>query len=121
MITFSIFKLMWKKIKNYFLDIKKIFSPLFIKNNYHKHLFYSFILTIPSIMFLMQYFDLANTGLFFHLFIGGFGAFFVNFIREWYYGKFYNSSWDGTDLNFGSYGGILGALVAHYLMILLTV
>ena len=112
MIKCTICKIMWKKIKNYFLDIKKIFSPLFIKNNYHKHLFYSFILTIPSIMFLLQYFDLADTGVFFQIFIGGFGAFFVNFIREWYYGKYHGSAFDGTDINMGSYGGILGAIVA---------
>lgn len=112
MIKCTICKIMWKKIKNYFLDIKKIFNPLFIKNNYHKHLFYSFLITIPTILVMLNYVDLANTGLFFQIFIGGFGAFFVNFIREWYYGKYHNSPYDGTDINMGSYGGITGTIVA---------
>ena len=121
MIECPICPIMWERFKNYFLDMKKAFTPLFIKNNYHKHLLYSFVLTIPTIMFFIQYADLADTGLFFQLFVGGFGAFGVNFAREWYYGKFHGAPWDGTDLNFGSYGGVLGALVAHYIMTLFTV
>lgn len=121
MIECPICPIMWERFKNYFLDMKKVFTPLFVKNNYHKHLLYSFVLTIPTIMFLMQYADLADTGLFFQMFIGGFGALGVNFAREWYYAKFHGAPWDGTDLNFGSYGGVLGALVAHYIMTLFTI
>jgi hypothetical protein len=45
------------------------------------------------------------------LFVGGFGAYGVNFAREWYYGIKYKAPWSRIDLNFGSYGGILGALI----------
>jgi hypothetical protein len=99
--------------------MKKIFSPLFIKNNYHKHLLYSFLLTIPTILFMMFFMHLADTGLFFQSFVGGFGAGFVNFAREWYYGKYHKAPYDGTDINMGSYGGWLGALVAVYIYTLL--
>jgi hypothetical protein len=110
---------MKEKVVNYVLDVKKIFSPLFRKNNYHKHLGYSYVLTTLSIMFMMGHMHLADTGLFFQTFVGGFGAAFVNAVREWYYGKYYGAPWDGTDINMGSYGGILGALTGVYLYSLL--
>ncbi len=111
MIECTICPILWNNIKKYLTDTTKIFTKDFITKNYYKHLAYSFVLTIPSIIFLMHYAHLADTGLFFQSFIGGFGAYGVNFVREWYYGKFYGAPWDETDLNFGSYGGILGALV----------
>lgn len=106
MIECTIRPVMWGRTKNYFLNMKKIFSPLFIKNRYHLHMGLSFLLTIPTILFMMNFMYLTDTGLFFQSFIGGFGA-AVNFAREWYYGKFYDTSWDGTDINMGSYGGWL--------------
>ena len=119
MIECTICPVMWERTKNYFLDMKKIFSPLFIKNRYHLHLGLSFLLTIPTILFMMNYAHLADTGLFFQSFLGAFGAAAVNFSREWYYGKFYGAPWDGTDINMGSYGGWLGALVGVYIYTLL--
>jgi len=112
MIECPICPVMWERTKNYFLDMKKIFGPLFIKNRYHLHLGLSFLLTIPTILFMMNYMHLADTGLFFQTFIGAFGAGIVNFVREWYYAKFYKAPFDGTDINMGSYGGLLGVLVA---------
>lgn len=112
MITCPICPIILERFKNYFIDMNKVFTPLFVKNNYHKHLGYSFVLTIPTIMFLMKYADLADTGLLFQSFVGGLGAGCVNFVREWYYGKIYNAPYDGTDVNMGSYGGWLGAILA---------
>lgn len=107
------------KAINYVKDIKKIFGPLFIKNNYHKHLGYSYFLTIPTILFMMEYMHLTDTGLFFQTFVGAFGAAAINFAREWYYGKFYGAPYDGTDVNMGSYGGLLGAITAVFIYSLL--
>jgi len=104
--------ILWNNIKSYVLDTTKIFTKAFIKENYYKHLLYSMVLTFFSMWFLLLHADLADTGLAFQLFIGGFGAYCVNFAREWYYGKFHGAPWDPTDLNFGSYGGIIGALLA---------
>jgi len=101
-----------QNIINYVLDIKKIFTPDFVKQNYHKHFGYSIVLTFFSIWLLFLYAHLGDTGVFFQLFIGGFGAYGVNWIREWYYGYRYNAPWDDTDPNMGSYGGIIGALLA---------
>ena len=61
--------------------------------------------------FLLLHAHLADTGMPFQLFVGGFGAYGVNFVREWYYAKYHEAPWDPTDLNMGSYGGIIGALL----------
>ena len=108
-----------QNIINYISDVKKIFTPDFVKQNYHKHLGYSTVLTFFSIWFLFEFAYLGDTGVLFQLFIGGFGAYCVNWVREWYYGKKYNAPWDDTDPNMGSYGGILGAslfLIFQYLL-----
>ena len=104
--------ILWSNIKKYLTDTTKIFSKDFVKQNYHKHLGYSLVLTFFSMWFLLTYAHLADTGMPFQLFVGGFGAYGVNFVREWYYGIKYGAPWDFTDLNMGSYGGIIGALLA---------
>ena len=96
---------------NYLTDTKKIFTPDFIQQNYHKHLGYSLVLTFFAIWLLFINAHLGDTGILFPIFVGAFGAYAVNFLREWYYGKKYNAPWDWTDLNMGSYGGILGTVI----------
>jgi len=110
-IEFTIFPIIKKNITNYILNIKKIFTPDFVKQNYHKHVSYSLVLTFFAIWFLFAFAHLGGTGNFFPIFVGGFGAYAVNFLREWYYGKFHDAPWDDTDLNMGSYGGIIGAIL----------
>jgi hypothetical protein len=100
-----------QNIINYISDIKKIFTPNFVKQNYHKHLGYSAVFTFFAIWFLFQFAHLQDTGILFPLFIGGFGAYCVNWVREWYYGKKYDAPWDDTDPNMGSYGGIIGTAI----------
>lgn len=107
----------WENIKKYLTDTTKFFTKDFITQQYHKHFLYSLVLTFFSVWFLLLNADLADTGIFFQLFVGGFGAWVVNFLRERYYTKKYNAPFDFTDINFGSYGGIIGALLA----VLLTV
>ena len=98
-------------ISKYLTDTKKIFGPDFVKQNYHKHFGYSLVLTFFSIWLLFLYAHLGDTGNIFPIFIGGFGAYCVNWVREWYYGYRYNAPWDWTDLNMGSYGGIIGTTI----------
>ena len=112
MIECTICPILWNNIKKYLTDTTKIFSKDFVKQNYHKHLGYSLVLTFFAMWFLLAYANLADTGMPFQLFVGGFGAYGVNFVREWYYGIKYGAPWDFTDLNMGSYGGIIGALLA---------
>jgi len=100
-----------KGIVRYITDIKKIFTKDFITENYYKHLCLSVILAYPCIWYLFESHGLKNTGTFFQLFIGGFGAYWANWIREWFYGKFYGAPWDDTDINMGSYGGILATIL----------
>jgi hypothetical protein len=112
MIECTICPILWNNIKKYLTDTTKIFSKDFVKQNYHKHLGYSLVLTFFAMWFLLAHANLADTGMPFQLFVGGFGAYGVNFVREWYYGIKYGAPWDFTDLNMGSYGGIIGALLA---------
>jgi hypothetical protein len=107
----TICPILWNNIKKYLTDTTKIFTKDFIKQNYHKHLLYSLVLTFFSMWFLLAHVDLADTGILFQLFVGGFGAWVVNFVRERYYTKKYNAPFDFTDINMGSYGGIIGALL----------
>jgi hypothetical protein len=111
-----IFPVLWKSITNYILDIKKIFTPNFIKQNYHKHLGYSLVLTFFSIWLLFTYAHLGETGNFLPIFLGGFGAYAINGLREGYYQHKYQAPFDQTDVNMGSYGGILGAILALLLL-----
>ena len=97
--------------KEYVLNTKFFFSPDFVKKRYHKHFGYSLVLTFFSIWFLFKFAYLGDTGYFFPIFIGGFGAFAVNWVREWYYGIKYKAPWDDVDIHMGSYGGIVGTIL----------
>jgi hypothetical protein len=101
-----------KNVIAYFTDIKFITTREFVTKAYNKHLFWSLILTVPSIIVLILFFDLDDVGVPFQLFVGGFGAYFVNGVREWVRSKLYGIEWDQVDIHMGSYGGILGALLA---------
>lgn len=110
-ITCPICPIIKDRVVKYYLNIGKIFTPDFIKQNYHKHLVYSLVLTFFTIWFLFKFAHLGDTGILFPIFIGGFGAYWVNFAREFYFSKFRDAPWDGTDLDMGSYGGIIGAIL----------
>jgi hypothetical protein len=97
--------------KKYVLNTKFLFSPKFISENYYKHFGYSLVLTFFTIWFLFSFAYLGDTGYFFPVFVGGFGAFGVNWVREWYYAKFKGAPWDDVDVHMGSYGGIVGTII----------
>jgi hypothetical protein len=99
-------------IIKFFSDMKFFFTKDFIKQNYYKHFLYSLVLTIPSIWFMYEYMHLKDTGIGFTIFVAGFGAKAVNFLREWYYGIRYKAPWSDEDINFGTYGGIIGGIIA---------
>jgi hypothetical protein len=114
----SICPILKDNIIRYVTNTKKIFTPDFVKQNYHKHVGYSLVLTFFAIWFLFAFAHLGDTGNFFPVFVGGFGAYAVNWLREAYYN--YKSKdeikFDQTDINMGSYGGIIGAIL--YLLLL---
>jgi hypothetical protein len=106
-------------IIKFFTDMQFFFKPDFIKENYHKHIGYSLVLTIPCILFMLNFMHLADTPTLFIIFIGGFGARAVNFVREGYLMDKYGSRFSWEDINFGTYGGIIGAIISiwiYYLM-----
>lgn len=100
-----------ENILKYVTDTKKIFTSEFVQQNYHKHLGYSLVLTFFAIWLLFVNAHLGDTGILFPIFVGGFGAYVVNWVRERYYAKKYNAPWDQVDVHMGSYGGVLGAVV----------
>lgn len=99
-------------IIKFFSDMKFFFTKDFIKQNYYKHFLYSLVLTIPSIWFMYEYMHLKDTGIGFTIFVSAFGAKAVNWVREWYYGIKYKAPWSDEDINFGTYGGIIGGIIA---------
>lgn len=114
-IEYPICPVLFKGVKRYITDVQHFFGKQFVLNNYHKHFFISLALTIPSMFILDRLFDLQDTGTFFHLFVGGFGGYFVNGVKEWFYSRKYNAPWDQTDIHMGSYGGVIGALIYLFL------
>jgi hypothetical protein len=100
-----------QNVKEYVLNTKFFFSPDFVKKRYHKHFGYSLVLTFFTIWFLFSFAYLGDTGILFPIFVGGFGAFAVNWVREWYYGIKYKAPWDDVDIHMGSYGGIVGTIL----------
>ena len=101
-----------KGIINYFTDLRFIRTPEFKTKAYNKHLFWSLVLTIPSMFLLFLLTDLETTQILWQVFVAGFGAYSVNFVREWVRGKFFGSEWDNVDINMGSYGGVLGGIIS---------
>jgi hypothetical protein len=99
-------------VLRYLTDTHYILTSKFITNRYYLHLLCSFVLSFFSIWFLIDSAHLGETPIWFQLFLGGFGAFGVNFLREMVYEEIYGAPFDWTDVNFGSYGGVLGALLA---------
>lgn len=95
----------------YVTDTKKIFTPEFKSKAYNLHFFCSIPLAYLSMMLLAKFAHLDGTGVFFYLFIGGFGAYWANFLKEWIWSKYYGFPWDDTDINMGSYGGIVAAIL----------
>ena len=106
-----------ENIKKYLTDTKYFFDKKFITENYYKHFGISLLLGFPIMWVLSLFSVLMGTGLFFHLCIGGFGAYAVNYLKEWYCGKYLKAPWDITDLNFGSYGGIIAGLLTYILTV----
>jgi hypothetical protein len=95
----SICPILRDNIIRYVTNTKKIFTPDFVKQNYHKHFGYSLVLTFFAIWFLFAYAHLGDTGNFFPIFVGGFGAYGVNFLEN------------GTMVNFMVHLGITQILI----------
>ena len=103
-------------VLRYLTDTQYLFTSKFITNRYYLHLLCSCVLSFFSIWLLIAFTQLGGTPVWFQLFLGGFGAFGVNFLREMVYEELYGAPFDWTDVNFGSYGGVLGALLTTLIL-----
>ena len=101
-----------KGLKKYVTDIKYFFSKDFKTENYYKHFFYSLVLSFGMVLLFLKFFHLSETAIWFQLFIGGFGAYFVNWVREEILREKFDAIFSWTDVNMGSYGGIVGAALS---------
>lgn len=116
----TVCSMIYDSVKLYVLDLKKFASPEFKTERHNLHFFYSLVLTFFAMWFMFSFMNLDGTGVLFQIFLGGFGAYGVNFIREWYYGVIYDAPWSSSDINFGSYGGVVGSalflIIRHFLI-----
>jgi len=79
----------------------------FIKNNYDRHLLYTFIIFFFS-LFRMNLKDAEWFGV---LFICGLFGFALNFGREAYYEKFHEAPFDIMDCIYGAIGGLIAGII----------
>lgn len=108
-------------ILSYFISIKFFFKKEFITELYWKHFSYSFALALLPLTILFLVFHLEDTPLFYQCFIGAIGCYTVNWVRELIKeNKAKKEGWkypfDYLDVYFGSYGGIVAAVVVHYVI-----
>ena len=106
------------KIINYLTSIKFFFKKEIITELYWKHLVYSFLLALLPLYIITNYFHLNTTPLLFQCFVGGFSCLIVNGVREAIKENqakkikhIYPFDW--IDIYFGSYGGIIAAIVIY--------
>jgi len=79
----------------------------FIKNNYDRHLLYTFIIFFFA-LFRMNLKDCEWFGV---LFISTLFAFILNLGREMYYEKFHEASFDIMDCIYGAIGGLFAGII----------
>jgi hypothetical protein len=100
---------------NYFTNLKYFFKKEFITKGYWLHFLCSIPLCIVAIIILFLYFNLNGTGLFFQLILGAVLGLVGNAIREGYLENTKGTEFSWVDCHFGSYAGILSALILNIL------
>lgn len=114
---FSSFKSLLEVLSQPFKNFKNIFNKDFIKQRRHLHFGISFAIIFSFFFFgqnvkdlQLEYFPLWATLLF-----GWFGAYGINFAREWYYAVKGLAKWDWLDIWAGAYGGLTAAILYLFL------
>lgn len=104
-------------VKRYFTDLKYFNKPEFISKSYNLHFYCSILIGIPIVLIGLIYMGLDETPFWFHMILGGFILFGINFVVEWVKSKFFGIERDFTDINFGSYGGLISSFFAKLIYI----
>lgn len=92
-------------------DFKKFLTDDYYTDKNDLHFMVSFALT-SICMILMLLLNVINVSLFI-IFIGWFGAFFFNGIREWFLGLTKRAPFDWSDVRFGGYGGLWSGITVY--------
>lgn len=106
-VVVSGFQTVAKGIVKYITDLKYFCKQDFFLENYYKHLIYSMVISYLGALFFSD----TQTDKFLMLFLGGFILYGINYIREWLNAKILLAPFSWTDINFGSYGGIVGVII----------
>ena len=112
----STFIAFFKTILKFFISSPQIFFKDFIKERRYLHFICSILIVLPCLLFGYKYMDLENVPIVFIIFLGAFGAFVINWLREGYYEQYHNAFFDYLDVYAGAYGGIAAAII--YLIII---
>ena len=99
-------------ILNYVTSVVYFFTEEYKTKSYNLHFYWSIPIAFVIVLFALCFMNMNETPFWFHLVVGGFLLYGINFVREWYKGKFKGINADFVDIYFGSYGGIVGAAIA---------
>ena len=118
-ITCPVCKPVLKGLLKYITDIKYIFTKDFKKENYYKHLGCTFLIFLPFAIIFSFYLDILETPILYQSFIYGLLGWILNFFRENYKYKKYGAPFSFTDINMGSYGGVIIPIFIKLISIIL--
>lgn len=110
---FSSFFSLLQALSQPFKNFKNIFNKDFFKERRDLHFAFSFaILTLFfSLGNVIKELQIDQLPFWFIMILGWFGAYGINFAREWYYAAKGVAKWDWFDIYAGCYGGLLGAIL----------
>ena len=83
----------------------------FIKQRWHLHVLGGAIVVTPLIWLLIKFDPSFDIGKIAQVFIAGFFAYCIGFMREFYFAKFHEAPFDYKDIWFTVLGAIIGTIL----------
>ena len=108
-------------IKTYITGFRYFFHKDFIEENYIKHFLYSVLIGILLLFPLCLLESFRETQLIFKIIFGGILLYAINWIREDNKRRKYKAPFSQLDINFGSYGGIISAILIQTILWLVEI
>ena len=115
-IQFTILPEIKNWIKIYITGFRYFFHKDFIKENYYKHFLYSILIGFLLLSPLCLLESFRETQLIFKTILGGILLYAINWIREDNKRIKYKAPFSQLDVNFGSYGGIISAILIQTIL-----
>jgi hypothetical protein len=108
-------------IKTYITGFRYFFHKDFIEENYIKHFLYSVLIGILLLSPLCLLESFRETQLIFKIIFSGTLLYAINWIREDNKRRKYKAPFSQLDINFGSYGGIISAILIQTILWLVEI